>query len=316
MHLDDEYGIAAHYFYDYSKAKKQKIGEVFRKHADWAKKILDIQKEAKTSSDFVDGMKFDIFQDRIFVFTPRGDVIDLPYGSNVVDFAYHIHSDIGDHLLSAEINGEPVTPTTQLKTGDTIKIESSDNVPGPKREWLQFVKTGLAKTKIKEFSRKQSTQKNYNAGLILLEKELKLLGIDEFKKLSPKQENEFFKGFGVKSKRELITLIGNGDISVKNVIRTLYSHEELLGTPLTKENNTPYQVEINIIFQDRGGFLRDVAMLFSNLGINISQIKKLDSDSDMRKHLSMTIEVNSFEHLDSGLMAVSSLKDVVKVWKR
>jgi len=316
MHLDDEYGIAAHYFYDYSKAKKQKIGEVFRKHADWAKKILDIQKEARTSNDFVDGMKFDIFQDRIFVFTPRGDVIDLPYGSNVVDFAYHIHSDIGDHLLSAEINGEPVTPTAQLKTGDTVKIEISDKVLGPKREWLQFAKTGLAKTRIKEFFKKQSTQKNYNAGLQLLGQELKLLGISELKKMSSKAENEFLKNFSVKSKRELVILIGNGDINVKNVIHTLYSHEELLGTPPAKGTQSSYQVEINIIFKDRVGFLRDIAMLFSNLGVNISQIKDLNADSNMQKRLSMTIEVNNLRHLDEALMAVSSVKDIVKVWKR
>lgn len=314
MHLDDEYGIAAHYFYDYSNTKKEKIGEIFREHADWAKKILNIQKEAKTSGDFVDGMKFDIFQDRIFVFTPRGDVVDLPYGSNIVDFAYHIHSDIGDHLLSAEVNGEPVIPTTQLKTGDTVKIESSDKVTGPKREWLQFVKTGLAKTKIKEFFRKQSTRKNYNAGLALLEKELNLLGIDELKKTSPKEESKFLKDFGVKSKRELIASIGSGDINVKNIIRAMYSREELLGTPPKKKNNC-YEIEINIIFKDRIGFLRDIAMLFSNLGVNISQIKNLGSNSNMQKYLSMTIEVRSIEHLDSALMSVNLMKGIVKVWK-
>jgi len=316
MHVDDEYGIAAHYFYDYSKAKKQKIGEVFKKHADWATKILNIQKEARTSSDFVDGIKFDIFQDRIFVFTPRGDVIDLPYGSNVVDFAYHIHSDIGDHILSAEINGEPVLETAQLKTGDTVKIETSKDVHGPKREWLQFVKTSLAKTRIKEFFRKESTQKNYNAGLTILEKELKLLGLNELKKMSQSEENLFLKNFSVKSKRELITLVGSGDISVKTVIRTIYSHEELLGIPPDNKDKSLYQVELNIIFKDRVGFLRDVAMLFSNLGVNITQIRDLNADSNMRKHLIMTIEVKDLEHLDGALTALSSVKDVVKVWKR
>ncbi len=138
-----KYGIAAHWTY--------KMGEHDpKKQPAWVKEILNIQKETENTSDFIKQITFDVFHDRIFVFTPKGDVFDLPEGSTPIDFAYYVHSDIGNKATGARINDKIGTLDQELKNGDLVEIITEKNRKGPNRDWLKFVKTSTARGKIKQ----------------------------------------------------------------------------------------------------------------------------------------------------------------------
>ncbi len=139
MHREAEYGIASHVNY------KEGVSFKKRKH-DWVRELVEFQKEA--GEEFIDGIKTDFFEERIFVFTPKGDVIDLPVGSSVIDFAYSIHSDIGNHIGSAKVNGKFVAIATELHGGDRVEIETKKSAK-PNRKWIDFCKTTMAKRHIR-----------------------------------------------------------------------------------------------------------------------------------------------------------------------
>jgi len=139
-----KYGIAAHWSYKMggqSNAKSQPT---------WVKEVLNIQKETENTSDFIKQMKFDVFRDRIFVFTPKGDVFDLPEGSTPIDFAYYVHSDIGNRATGARVNDSISTLDKELKNGDLVEIITEKKRKGPSNDWLKFVKTATARNKIKQ----------------------------------------------------------------------------------------------------------------------------------------------------------------------
>ncbi|MBU0613874.1 TGS domain-containing protein, partial [Patescibacteria group bacterium] len=145
MHEEAEYGVAAHWRYKEGKSKKEK-------HVAWMQELAQIQKGLH-EHDFMkrlDEMKLDMFQDRIFVFTPNGDVIDLPFGSTPVDFAYNIHTDIGNKTVASKINHQIANLDTPLKSGDMCEIMVDNNRKYPNPDWLKFVKTHHARLKIKE----------------------------------------------------------------------------------------------------------------------------------------------------------------------
>ena len=143
MHKDAEYGIAAHWNYD-------EHGSIqLDKELDWVQDLSKWQQELKDSEQYLDSLKIDVFQDRIFVFTPKGDVIDLPEDSTPIDFAYHIHTEIGDKATGARINNQLATLDRPLRSGDMVEIITEKNRKGPNRDWLRFVKTRAAKDNIK-----------------------------------------------------------------------------------------------------------------------------------------------------------------------
>jgi GTP diphosphokinase / guanosine-3',5'-bis(diphosphate) 3'-diphosphatase len=139
-----KYGIAAHWSY------KMGSGSDLKKQPAWVKEVLNIQKETENTSDFIKQIKFDVFHDRIFVFTPKGDVFDLPEGSTPIDFAYYVHSDIGNRATGARINDNISTLDKELKNGDLVEIITEKKRKGPNRDWLKFVKTATARNKIKQ----------------------------------------------------------------------------------------------------------------------------------------------------------------------
>ena len=143
MHAAAEYGIAAHWLYDEQGSIK------FDKTLDWVQELSKWQQEINDSEQYLDSLKIDVFQDRIFVFTPKGDVIDLPENSTPVDFAYHIHTAIGDKATGARINNQMASLATPLKSGDMVEIVIEKGRKGPNRDWLKFVKTRAARDKIK-----------------------------------------------------------------------------------------------------------------------------------------------------------------------
>mgnify|MGYP001574036490 FL=1 len=146
--MDDgaKYGIAAHWFYKMDSGRSQDS----KKQPVWVKKILHIQKKTEDTHDFIKQIKFDIFNDRIFIFTPKGDVFDLPEGSTPIDFAYYVHSDIGNQAIGAMVNDKIAPLYIELKNGDLVEIITEKKRRGPNRDWLKFVKTATAKNKIKQ----------------------------------------------------------------------------------------------------------------------------------------------------------------------
>ncbi|MDO8264932.1 MAG: RelA/SpoT family protein, partial [Candidatus Parcubacteria bacterium] len=165
MHEEAEHGIAAHW------AKKEGVGfNARRKKFSWVSQLADWQKETIKSQEFLEGLKIDFFKNRIFIFTPKGDVIDLPDGATAIDFAYSLHTELGNHCSSAKINGKITPLSHSLKNGDMLEIIIDKNKK-PSRDWLDFVKTNIAKTRIKEFLKKESLPENFNKGLLILNRE-------------------------------------------------------------------------------------------------------------------------------------------------
>lgn len=150
MHGEAQYGIAAHLVYKEGKPKAD-----FEGNAKWVKDLVQWQKDVSESKDFLDNLNMDFFKERVFVFTPKGDVVDLPDESSPIDFAYAIHSDIGDHVSSVKINGKMVSIDSKLRNGDIIEIETRENST-PKAKWLDFTKTTLARRHIRTYLEKNS----------------------------------------------------------------------------------------------------------------------------------------------------------------
>ena len=146
MHEEALYGIAAHWHY------KEKSNKDQAKQPRWIKEVLDLQRQATDSSEFIHRVKFDAVLHRIFVFTPKGDVYDLPDGSTPVDFAYAVHTDIGNHYMAARVNDKIAPMETRLKNGDLVEIVIDKKRSGPSRDWLKFVKTQKARNKIRQFA--------------------------------------------------------------------------------------------------------------------------------------------------------------------
>ncbi len=160
MHKISEYGIAAHYKY---KEGDVKLDE-FDKRIAWIRQLLDWQKELKSPQDYMESLKLDLFEDEVFVFTPKGKVVNLPRKSTVIDFAYAIHTDIGQNCIGAKINGQMVPIETMLENGDIVEIIVSKTPKGPSRDWLNVVKTAKAKNKIKQWFSREERHESLSAG--------------------------------------------------------------------------------------------------------------------------------------------------------
>lgn len=171
MHHTAEYGIAAHWKYkigDGSAAVREGEEDKFA----WVRRLLESQQESD-AQDFFHNLKIDMFADDVFVFSPKGDVINLPAGATPIDFAYSIHSDVGNHMIGASVNGRIVTYDYVLQNGDIVEIRTSKSAPGPSRDWLNVAKSGSARTKIKQWFKKERREENIIRGREMLESELR-----------------------------------------------------------------------------------------------------------------------------------------------
>lgn len=222
MHLEAEYGVASHYFYKYADEKE--LTNIMRQRSSWVQRILDIQKDQHDSSHFIENLKLDVFQDRIFVFSPKGDVIDLPRGACVLDFAYAIHTDIGNHANKAEINGIICPVTTTIKTGDVVRI-ITDKENKPEVEWINFVKTSLAVHKIKDFLKREPVEKKISTGKKFLQKEFSHIGKNFIDELTEKRLNELSKKLPYKNLNNIFIAIGEGNLHPKDILQELYENK-------------------------------------------------------------------------------------------
>lgn len=168
-----EYGIAAHWRYK----EGSKEDREFEQKLSWLRQLLEWQRDMRDAREFMDTLRVDLFSDEVFVFTPRGDVLDLPAGSTPIDFAYRIHTDVGNHCVGAKINGRIVPLTTALENGDIIEVLVNRKSPGPSIDWLNIVKTSQAKNRIRQWIRKERRQEHLTRGQEMLERELKRAGL-------------------------------------------------------------------------------------------------------------------------------------------
>ncbi len=215
MHENAEYGIAAHWRYKEGGRKNDSYNE----RIDGIRRMMEWRTDVDDATEFVESMKTDVFQDRVYVFTPDGDIIDLPAGSTPIDFAYHIHTDVGHRCRGARVNGKLVPLSHELKTGEQVEILTTKR-GGPSRDWLNanlgLVKTQRAKSKMRTWFRKQDREQNIAQGRNLLEKELQRIGIKDktnFENLA--------REMGYRNTDDLSLAIGHGDLSVNSVVTQL-----------------------------------------------------------------------------------------------
>jgi GTP pyrophosphokinase len=210
MHQTAEYGIAAHWRY---KEGGRRDTEYENKIA-WLRSLLDWRHDVNDATDFVESLKTDVFQDRVYVFTPRGDIIDLPAGATPIDFAYHVHTEVGDRCRGAKANGRLVSLDYQLRTGDQVEILTAKR-GGPSRDWLNphlgYTKTQRARAKIRQWFKRQDRDKNIAQGREFLERELKRLGVDAL------GHDRIAKLFGYDKVDDFFAAVGTGDINTQQI---------------------------------------------------------------------------------------------------
>jgi GTP pyrophosphokinase len=217
MHKTAEYGIAAHWRY---KEKDSRHADEFDDKLTWLRQILELQQEAKDAQEFMDNVKIDLFADEVFVFTPKGDVIDLPAGSIPLDFAYKIHTDIGHRCIGARVNGRLVPLDYELQVGDIVEVITSKQ-GSPSRDWVNMVKSSGAKAKIRAWFKKERRDDNLIKGKELLEKELRKQELEPHLYLKSALVQDVGKKFNILSEEDVYVAIGLGGVSPQQVITRL-----------------------------------------------------------------------------------------------
>lgn len=221
MHHRAEYGIAAHWKYKLG-VKDERFEEKFA----WLRQILEWHKEMATAQEFVSSLKVDLFEDEVFVFTPQGDVKELPSKSTPVDFAYRIHTQVGHRTMGAKLNGKIVPLDTVLKHGDIVEILTAKD-EHPSLDWLSFVRTSQARNKIRSWFKLRNREQSIQEGRVLLEKEIKRHRESEKDVLKEQALSEVAKKYNRKSVEDLYASIGYGDISYQTVFNQLkFIHDE------------------------------------------------------------------------------------------
>ena len=220
MHAVAEYGVAAHWAY--KEGNTQKVSnDPLQKQLDWFKDLIELQDDSKDANDFMNSVKEDIFGDKVYVFTPKGDVSELPLGSGPLDFAYNIHTEVGNKTVGAKVNNKIVPLNYQLKTGDIVEVLTSANSFGPSRDWINLVFTTRAKNKIRRFFKLQNREESIIRGRDLLEKQIVDLEFSPKEFLTKTQLKEISNRFNFANEDDLFAGIGFGEVSVQTVANRL-----------------------------------------------------------------------------------------------
>ncbi len=220
MHKVAEYGIAAHWKYkqgnniDTTKIEDDKLA--------WIRNVMQLQDEASDSQEYLDMLKVDLYSDQVFVFTPKGDVFNLPNGSTGVDFAYAVHSKVGEKCTGIKVNSRIMPVSTKLNNGDVVEVITSNTSKGPSRDWLKFVITPNAKSRIRSFFKKEMREENEKRGREILEKEAKHRGYALNDLLATESWNKFVRQkYGLNTQEEVLALVGYGELTSLQVINKL-----------------------------------------------------------------------------------------------
>lgn len=241
MHRIAEYGIAAHWAYkeaSFAKGKKANV-QVTEDKLAWLRETLEWQKDMQDPQEFLNTLKTELFEDEVYVFTPKGDIKVLPSGSTPIDYAYSIHAEIGHHMTGCKINSKMMPIITKLKNGDIVEIVTSDKAKGPSRDWLKFIQSTTAKNKIQTWFKKNQREENIEKGKELIEKEIKRIGMD----YSELFKTEFVQGalnrYKFTNNEDMYAAVGFGAItSGKIIARILEEYRKV-----HKEENVEEKIE-------------------------------------------------------------------------
>ena len=238
MHRTSEYGIAAHWKYKEASNKEggskensnkegsNKVADVnFEQKLSWLRQLLEWQHDSRDAGEFMESLKIDLFADTVFVFTPKGDVVELPADSCPIDFAYRVHTDVGHRCVGAKINGRIVPLETKLTNGDILEILTSKQGTGPSRDWLAFVKTSQAKNRIRQWFKKEQREDNIARGRENLEREVHKLGLEAGNVLKLESLLAIAKSQNFAGVDDLYAAIGDGVLTSNKVLMRL--REEL-----------------------------------------------------------------------------------------
>ncbi|MBR6514000.1 MAG: bifunctional (p)ppGpp synthetase/guanosine-3',5'-bis(diphosphate) 3'-pyrophosphohydrolase [Clostridia bacterium] len=240
MHRIAEYGLAAHWKYKTGAESKAEIDQKLQ----WVSKLIDVEDETNDHDEFMHTLKIDIFHDETFVFTPKGDVITLPQGSTVIDFAYAIHSAVGNKMVGAKINGMIVPIDRVPQNGEIVEILTSNSSKGPSRDWLKIIRTSEARTKIRQWFKKEKQAENILVGRSEIDKEFKKFN----RPATEEQREEILSNvsarIGIQSVESLYNTIGYGGISMNKVASKLRDEFERIVKPVASE---PVQVDIEAL---------------------------------------------------------------------
>ncbi len=242
MHEEAEYGIAAHWKYKSGEQADSNMDEKLR----WIAKILESDENTRDPEEFMRSFKTDIFHDETFVFTPKGDVISLPQGSTVIDFAYAIHSAVGNKMIGAKVNGSIVSIDKIPQNGDIIEIITSQGAKGPSRDWLKIVKTGEARSKIRQWFKKEKRSENIIVGKAEVDKEIKRLG----KGCTEAQQEEIItnvaKRVGINTADDFYNTLGFGGITLQRFLPKIKEELENINATEDSKPVTPEE-ELSLV---------------------------------------------------------------------
>ncbi len=334
MHKNCEFGIASHWSY---KEKGKKIDPDMSNKINWIRQIVEWQKTIPSAREFINRVKEDIFSDEIFVFTPKGEIINLTVDATPIDFAYKIHTEIGNKCIGAKVNGKIVPLNYKLKTGDRIEILTSKTSPGPSRDWLKFVKSSSTKEKIRQFYRKKEKEEEKkeetvkeeiekkNKGVIL---ERKIKTSNKFGVVIPEIKGEVLltlakcctpipgdeiigyisKGRGVvvhrRDCKNLLSILGNVDNSLDKIVKVEWANDVKI----------LYPVKINIHIKDEPGVLNKIVSIIAKYNYNIESVNAPPSrNKEKTTTIYMTLQIPGYGKLNDLLEEIKIVPNVLEI---
>ena len=241
MHRIAEYGIAAHWAYKEARflgGKKANV-TVEEDKLSWLRETLEWQKDMQDPQEFLNTLKTELFEDEVYVFTPKGKILVLPNGATPIDFAYAIHAEIGNHMTGCKINSKMMPIVTKLKNGDIVEIVTSDKSKGPSRDWLKFIKSSTAKTRIQQWFKKNEREANIAKGKDALEREVKRIGMSYQELFKPEFVDVAVNRYKFNSLDDMYASVGFGTITAGKIVsRVLEEYRKV-----NKEENIEEKIE-------------------------------------------------------------------------
>ncbi|MDD4351651.1 MAG: RelA/SpoT family protein [Candidatus Gracilibacteria bacterium] len=324
MHREAETGVATHLIY------QSKQGRLPVESSPWVSNILTLHGAEKDNANFIEELKLDVFQDRIFVFTPKGDTIDLPKSATCLDFAYNVHTSLGNRARKARVNNEFVPLNSKLKLGDTVEIMGDNTKIGPKREWLDYVFTTQAKRAIRNWFRNETYARKIEIGNDLLGKELARMGRGSHANLSKKEKNLLLSKLYYKSQEELLAALGEGSLPLEKVIALFVSDrkhtklkifkslrlvlKKIITHILPRAYEDSKRVRLKIVVNERIGLAKDITSTIAGMGLDIESLYIRKSFWDKNKGIAkLTLQLKNFKEIRQLCNNLEIYEDVKSV---